>query len=285
MIIPKTDVILTYWIKSQLDYASVKDSIITKLLNVNLINRRYFKMKLVLDIGNTLAKAGIFENVKLLGAHTFRNMNQLQQWVWSASYESILVSSVAEEPAWLKELKERHPHCILLNADTPLPFHNLYETPRTLGTDRIASVAGAMALFPGRAALAIDAGSCITYDFIDSRKQYHGGSISPGIQMRCKAMHTFTARLPLVQIKSDEADEIQVPGKTTTTALQSGAFHGTLAEITQMIRMYEDKFGDLQVVICGGDAPQLSKVLPVKHQLVPELILIGLNAILDHNVA
>lgn len=242
-------------------------------------------MKLVLDIGNTLTKAGIFENAALLRARTFRDEAELQEWIRSGTYEAILASCVSEVPVWLKELQDKHPQFMLLDADTPLPFSNLYETPHTLGTDRIAAVAGALRMFPGRNILAIDAGSCITYDFVDSRRQYHGGTISPGIQMRCRAMHTFTARLPLVQIKPDEGDKIQLPGNNTTAALQSGAYHGTLAEITQMIRMYEDKFGDLRVVICGGDAPQLSKALHPTHLLVPELILIGLNAILDHNVA
>lgn len=243
-------------------------------------------MNLVLDIGNTLTKAGIFDGGVLLDTHTLGSEADMRKLVMKNSYRAMMVSSVAACSSWLKKHIDSHSSFMLLDASTPLPFVNLYDTPHTLGSDRLAAVAGAMTMFPGHSALAIDAGSCITYDIIDSRKQYHGGTISPGIQMRCKAMHTFTARLPLVQVKPENSDEMKLLGKNTAAALQSGAYYGTVAEITQMIRMYEDKFGDLQVVICGGDAPLLSKALfNTAHHLVPELILKGLNAILDHNVA
>jgi type III pantothenate kinase len=242
-------------------------------------------MNLVLDIGNTLTKAGIFSEGNLLHIHTLTSEADINRLVIENDYAAMLVSSVADCPPWLLELLESRTPYMLLDGNTPLPFTNLYETPHTLGTDRLAAVAGAMTMFPGQNALAIDAGSCITYDIIDSRKQYHGGTISPGIQMRCRAMHTFTARLPLVQIKPENSGEIELLGKHTAAALQSGAYHGTVAEITQMIRMYEDKFGDLQVVICGGDAPMLISALnSTAHHFVPDLILRGLNAILDHHV-
>jgi type III pantothenate kinase len=241
-------------------------------------------MNLVLDMGNTLTKAGLFEKGTIRQTFSVKDKEELQQIVQENTFDAMLVSSVVDVPAWLKSLTDRNAQYMLLDASTPLPFTNLYLTAQTLGTDRLAAVAGAMKLFPGKCALAIDAGSCITYDMLDDQQCYHGGAISPGVQMRCRAMHTFTARLPLVHIKPEQSDDISLLGNHTVGALQSGAYYGTLAEITQMIRMYEDKFADLQVVICGGDAALLGKGLKVAHQIAPELLLIGLNAILDYNV-
>lgn len=241
-------------------------------------------MNLVLDMGNTLTKACLFEEGTIRQTFTVKDQEELRQIVLESAFDTMLVSSVVDIPAWLSSLIDDDAHYLLLDASTPLPFTNLYLAAQTLGSDRLAAVAGAQKLFPGKCTLAIDAGSCITYDLLDDQQRYHGGAISPGVQMRCRAMHTFTARLPLVQIKPEQSDDISLLGNHTVGALQSGAYYGTLAEITQMIRMYEDKFANLQVVICGGDAALLSKGLKVAHQIAPELILIGLNAILDYNV-
>lgn len=240
-------------------------------------------MNLVLDIGNTLTKAAIFENDTLVRTYQRMDEKNLRELLHHYSPEALMVSTVADCPDWLLDMIAKHQHYFLLNAETPLPFDNLYKSPKTLGADRVAAVAAAVKLFPGKTALAIDAGSCITYDLVDEHRCYYGGSISPGIQMRCRAMHTFTARLPLVQVNTVE-QPVLLQGTNTEEALLSGAWHGTLAEITQMIRMYEDKFGPLQVVICGGDAILLSSELTVAHQFLPELILIGLNTILAYNV-
>jgi type III pantothenate kinase len=242
-------------------------------------------MNLVLDIGNSYAKAGIFEAGKLLDIKPRIPKSDAVEMLQTRQYDAVLVSSVSDLPSALLEAVRQHKKYFLLNAALPLPFQNLYQTPHTLGTDRIAAVAGMMSLFPGEQSLAIDAGTCITYDLLDKEAGYYGGSISPGLQMRCKAMHTFTARLPLVEIQEESEPHIPLRGYNTHTALQSGALYGTVAEITQMIRMYEDKFGHLRVVICGGDAALLSKHLQAAHQHVPELILIGLNRILEHNVS
>jgi len=241
-------------------------------------------MNLVVDIGNTQAKAAFFENNTIVNSWVGLDREGIRALINQKRPTAMIVSSVAEPPTWLSDLMQQHPHYLLLDASTSLPFQNLYKTPRTLGADRIAGVAAAVHLFPGRQALVIDAGSCITYDVVDQSLQYFGGSISPGIRMRCRAMHTFTSRLPLVDV-DDTQQNTPLPGSNTKEALQSGAWHGTLAEITQMIRMYEDKFGNLQVVICGGDAVPLSQALQVEHRLIPELILIGLNTILAYNVS
>ncbi|MDF9799863.1 type III pantothenate kinase [Catalinimonas alkaloidigena] len=242
---------------------------------------------LVVDIGNSFAKAGLFVNGQVQQTFPQLNADEAYQLICQGNYDALMISSVAGKLADLEEKVARHSHYFLLNASTPLPFHNHYQTPNTLGTDRIAAVAGSLSLFPDQNALAIDAGTCITYDIVDAQKNYWGGSISPGIQMRAKAMHNFTSRLPLVDILHKEIKEVPLAGDSTLSALQSGVLHGTIAEITQMIRMYGDKFGDLQVVICGGDAILLNQGIRTAHNItiVPELILIGLNRILEHNVS
>lgn len=207
----------------------------------------------------------------------------LRKLIRKVKPQAFICSSVAAEaPLWLNHMIDQQQNYMTLNTGTKLPFDNLYQSPSTLGADRIAAVAGSISLLPGKRVLAIDCGSCITYDLVDERKEYYGGSISPGLQMRCRAMHTFTARLPLVRIT--EQDNINLRAASTHEALQSGALYGTVAEITQMIRMYADKYGALQVIISGGDAQLLSKEVKVPHRAVPELIFVGLNSILEYNV-
>ncbi|WKN32630.1 type III pantothenate kinase [Porifericola rhodea] len=240
---------------------------------------------LVIDIGNTFAKAGLFLHGKLEHTYSHLPLQEVPTLIGKKSYNGLIISSVSSQLEDIIKVDEKDAQVIFLNANTPLPFINTYQTPRTLGTDRIAAIAGAIALFPDRPVLAIDAGTCITYDVADGKKNYLGGNISPGLQMRAKAMHTFTARLPLVHVEQAEAAHIPLIGYNTQTALQSGALFGTQAEITQMIRMYADKFRNLEVVLCGGDADLLSQGIDVAHTTVPELILIGLNRILEYNVS
>lgn len=240
---------------------------------------------LVVDIGNSFAKAGLFTAGHLEQTYHHLSPEAVLEMIKQKEFDALLVSSVAAEPSGIREIVDTHPHYFLLNTSTLLPFQNQYQTPQTLGTDRVAAIAGAISLFPRQAVLAIDAGTCITYDIADKQGNYYGGSISPGLQMRGKAMHTFTARLPLVNIAQKDIEQSPLVGYNTHTALQSGILYGTLAEITQMIRMYADKFGDLKVIICGGDASLLTKGIHVAHTFVPELNLIGLNRILEHNVS
>ncbi|MFP4089501.1 MAG: type III pantothenate kinase [Cyclobacteriaceae bacterium] len=241
-------------------------------------------MNLLLDIGNTQIKAAFAEGNKLIRILPKLNLDETLHLLSRESFQYLMISAVGECPTAIRDFINEAPGRFLLHGHLPLPFRNHYQTPHTLGTDRIAAIAGGLSLFPGVGILAIDAGSCITYDVADAQGDYWGGSISPGLQMRCRAMHTFTARLPLVSVQEEDTKQ-PIYGNTTKAALQSGALYGTIAEITQMIRMYEDKFGTLQTIICGGDAPLLSRKLKISHQVVPELIFIGLNRILLHNVS
>ena len=151
----------------------------------------------------------------------------------------------------------------------------------TLGVDRIAAVCGAFALFPEKNCLVIDAGSCITYDVLDQKGNYCGGSISPGLEMRLKAMHTFTARLPLVKVNQ----QVNLIGNSTESCLQSGALYGVLAEIEGIVEKYNQNYAELRVIMCGGDASLFENQLKPTIFVAPDLVLKGLNRILLQNAS
>jgi type III pantothenate kinase len=198
-----------------------------------------------------------------------------------ASFENLIISSVKTDEALISSWASKAKRYFILNSDLPLPITNLYATPKTLGMDRLAAVCGAHQLFPSDNCLIIDAGTCITYDFKDKEANYHGGSISPGLAMRFKAVHTFTAKLPLVTPKPG----VKLIGQSTETSIQSGVVNGLLAEIEGIIRQYLEKFPELQVILCGGDAGFFENQLKASIFASPELVLMGLNTILNYNVS
>ena len=163
--------------------------------------------------------------------------------------------------------------------DTPVPITNRYRTPETLGSDRIAAVIGASSLKPGKDLLIIDAGTCITYEVIDARGNYWGGNIAPGMQMRLRALHEFTARLPLV----DAEGEVPGMGYNTETAIRSGVLRGMKYEIEGYIKSMRSKFPHLLVFLTGGDHinfdTNIKNIIFSDKYIVPR----GLNKILDFN--
>jgi len=237
-------------------------------------------MNLVIDSGNSAAKVGIFDHQLLVEKFTFSGLDDLRAFVVDARCDNVIVSSVktdaAEISSWAVHARNR----FILDRALPLPVTNLYATPDTLGMDRLAGVCGALQLFPGIPCLVIDAGTCVTYDFIDGASCYYGGGISPGLRMRFQAVHTFTAKLPLVAAKRDA----KLIGDTTESAIQSGVVNGLVAEIDGIIRLYSEKFPGLRVILCGGDAGFFENQLKASIFASPELVLIGLNSILIHNV-
>ena len=163
--------------------------------------------------------------------------------------------------------------------DTPIPISNRYRTPETLGSDRLAAVIGASSLKPGKDLLIIDAGTCITYEVIDARGNYWGGNIAPGMQMRLRALHEYTARLPLV-----EAEGV-VPGMgyDTETAIRSGVLRGMKYEIEGYIKSMRSKFPHLQVFLTGGNRINFDE--DIKNLVFTDKYIVprGLNKILDYN--
>ena len=165
-----------------------------------------------------------------------------------------------------------------LKADTKLPIQNKYETPETLGKDRIANAVAAAFIFPKKPVVVIDAGTCIKFDFVTRQEEYFGGSISPGIDMRFRALHEFTARLPLLE----RSETVYLIGKNTQEAMVSGVINGALAEVKGVLEQYQMTHKDLEVIITGGDYALLQRTLKTSVLPEPWLTLKGLNEILLH---
>lgn len=237
-------------------------------------------MNLVVDCGNTRIKVGLFEDHELIQNKSFLNLSDLKNFIAATKSDHILVSSVNDDPNEILSSSTSKGIKISLNTSLSLPVRVAYLTPKTLGVDRIAAVCGAQDLFPGKTCLIIDAGTCITYELLDAQGVYHGGAISPGIAMRFEAMHTFTARLPLVK----SIDIIDLIGNTTETCMQSGVMNGVLEEVRGFIRQYQSLYPELTVIMCGGDYPFFENKLKPAIFVAPELVLIGLNRILRYHV-
>ena len=157
----------------------------------------------------------------------------------------------------------------------------MYKTPKTLGVDRIALASAAIQKYPKKNVLVIDAGTCITFDFISKDKEYLGGAISPGIQMRYKALHNFTAKLPLL----DSGELTSFIGFDTESSIHSGVLNGVCNELDGVINQYSKKFRDLTVVLTGGDTNFLAKQLKSVIFAHPNFVLEGLHTILNYNLA
>jgi type III pantothenate kinase len=166
-----------------------------------------------------------------------------------------------------------------LNSKTPIPFVNLYETPNTLGLDRIALVSASIKHFPDSNVLIIGAGTCITYDFVTTENTYLGGAISPGISMRYKSLNNLTANLPLLEMEMPKS----IIGNSTNSSIHSGVINGVLREIDGNIQMYQEKYSDLTIILTGGDANFLSKQLKSSIFANSNFLLEGLNYILQFN--
>jgi type III pantothenate kinase len=238
--------------------------------------------KLIIDIGNTLQKLAVFEGKEIVRKESFEKLDPAALAAFideNGPFHGIIQSAVTIYPPETEEILAKAGKFILLTDLTPLPVINRYETPKTLGKDRIAAITGAWSMFPERNILVIDAGTCITYDMINESGEYLGGGISPGIRMRFKAMHTFTGKLPLIE--PEEYDGLI--GKTTAQSMMSGVYNGITGEITELIRRYNELYRNLLVILTGGDQEFLHKKLKIKIFAAPNLVLSGLNEILDYN--
>lgn len=241
---------------------------------------------LVVDIGNSRTKIAVFNERKLVHSEAFSDLSigvvekLLEKFRISSSILSTVTSFDEKLEFLLKDRSAYRRFSYLLPAGIQLNYH----TPETLGLDRLAGVIGAHALFPGRNCLVIDAGTCITYDLVDEQGNYYGGSISPGMEMRLKAMHTFTGKLPLVEKGRQLPEPI---GRDTRTSMLSGVLQGTVHEVHGFIGQYNTKYPAVQVVLCGGDAEFFDTELKnsiFAHSVKTEahLVLIGLNEVIHH---
>ncbi|WP_026914560.1 type III pantothenate kinase [Christiangramia portivictoriae] len=240
-------------------------------------------MNLVLDAGNTSVKAAVYQNDTLQHKVVFPKEFFFQELekIFSDYPEithSILSAVTKVEGMIISELKSRTVF-LQLSQDTPVSFRNEYATPHTLGLDRIALMAAAVHQFPKKNVLVIDAGTCITFDLKTDEEKYLGGAISPGLEMRFKSLHKFTANLPLISAKPD----VDLIGNTTESSMQSGIINGLKMELKGVVETYASEFEDLTVIFTGGDSQLLS--IPTKNSIFANsnFLLEGLNFILEFN--
>ncbi|MBK8043499.1 MAG: type III pantothenate kinase [Haliscomenobacter sp.] len=240
-------------------------------------------MNLVIDIGNTRAKAALFDADRLVSRTSWPEVEiaGLAAFLTNQKVKSVILSSVrrAVDPEIERKL-EKTGRLVRFSHATPVPVQVAYQTPETLGLDRIAAAAGAFARFPDANCLVIDAGTCMTFEFVLSGGRYLGGNISPGLEIRLRAMAEFTASLPLAKL--NEVD--QWIGYSTDSALRNGAVLGAVMEIEGYIQRCEKEWGNINAVLTGGDALFLANPLKKKIFVHENLVLEGLNKILNHNV-
>ncbi|MCK5104718.1 MAG: type III pantothenate kinase [Cyclobacteriaceae bacterium] len=237
-------------------------------------------MNICIDIGNTKAKIGFFSNNELLEVKQNITDRGIIKIIKAHNPEHVVISSVRKGIGKIVESCSKTADTIVFDHLTPVPVKSLYKTPQTLGVDRIAAVVGAALLYKHQNCLIIDMGTCITYDLIDKSATYHGGGISPGVDMRMKAMHKFTSRLPVIAAKGQP----KLIGKTTKECMLSGAIIGTQAELEGIINRYKQFFDDLAIIFCGGDANFFETKIKDHIFAIPNLVLIGLNQILRFNL-
>lgn len=240
-------------------------------------------MNLIIDAGNTYVKMAVFDKGNKLHDKNAKVSNLVKNAKSLLddypNIEQAIISSVVvlEEQALkaLSNLVSLH----VLGASTKLPFENEYASPETLGVDRMALAAAACTLFPKSNCLVIDAGTCATYDLINSKGVYLGGAISPGLNMRYKALSNQTSKLPLLEKEAPES----LIGNTTASSIHSGVVNGICAEIDGIIDQYSTRYEDLTVILTGGDSLFLSKRLKNTIFAHSNFLLEGLNYLLDYN--
>lgn len=245
-------------------------------------------MKLVIDFGNTLKKFALFEGNEIVKLRIVTEqeehklidiVNALIKDFGSGEVKSAIISSVVNYPPGFGQFLKDRFKLIELDQNTAVPLNNLYRSKSTLGKDRLAAAVAARQLFPDSNVLAVVAGTCITYDVVDHQGNYLGGAISPGLDLRFRALHTFTDQLPLMEGKA----ETGITGKTTADSIRSGVLNGGLAEVDGMIDKYREYYENLTIILSGGNLDHFDKKLKNNIFAVPNLVLTGLNIILDFN--
>ncbi len=235
-------------------------------------------MNCVIDQGNTRTKIYFFQKEELIKAFTFLN-NEVKA-IESTLNKEVFVRGIYSSSSKIATFINKEKF-LLLSTKTPLPIRLDYKTPESLGTDRIALATGAYASFPEKNCLIISAGTCITIDLIDEHGVFQGGIISPGIDMRRKAMHEQTAKLP--QLSQKKVADIALIGKSTKESMQSGVINGVIGEISSVIHQFQSIYNDLTIIITGGDAYLFELHLKNKIFAQANLQAIGLNRILLYN--
>lgn len=240
-------------------------------------------MQLVIDRGNTKIKTALFEKNKLLHFFLFDSIDDFiaSNLIHNYSISNCIICTVVNNIDVLIEELKKHISVLVFTNSTPSPIINKYNSPKTLGIDRIAASVGANFINKNNNTLVIDAGTCIKYNFINNNNEFIGGAISPGLEMRFKAINTFTDSLPLLKIEPDFDTFI---GRNSNENILSGVELGTVAEINSFIDQYKTLYADIKIMLTGGDTIFFEKRLKKPIFADPFLTLKGLNSILNHNL-
>ncbi|WP_461450773.1 type III pantothenate kinase [Mucilaginibacter sp.] len=242
---------------------------------------------LVIDIGNTNTKIAVFEQDELADVTFYQNQDvQIQDFLNNNKIHKAIISSVKKEQAAWETVLSKKFKVVYFNTAMSTGIKNHYLTPNTLGPDRLAGVIGAAHAYPAQNNLVIDGGTCITYDFVDADLNYYGGSISPGLKMRYKALNYYTTALPVVD---EDRNYNKVSGDNTKNAITSGVQNGIKYELEGFINSYKQDKKQLNIILTGGDSIFFDTLLKnsifapyIKNE--PYLVLKGLNAaITKHN--
>jgi type III pantothenate kinase len=248
-------------------------------------------MYIILDLGNTNKKMAVLPSGDLLpeefsGTHVKIesspkiSLQTVQDFTRRyPSIEACILSSVIPFPASISAwLRERFRY-LEFDHRTALPIHNHYHSPETLGKDRLAAAVAGSSVYPGQHVLVINAGTTITYDLVSSGREYLGGAISPGMQMRFRALHTFTKQLPLLTYT--EIDFLT--GNDTNKSVLSGVINGMAAEMEGMIACYQKEYPGIKVILSGGDLNYFVNRLKISIFALPNIVIYGLQQILAFN--
>ena len=239
-------------------------------------------MNLVVDIGNTLLKLAVFDGGRLVAQQC---VGELREETFAGllggarAARAVVASTRGEAPAIVEAVRRHTDYLLEFTPATPVPIGNAYLTPATLGRDRLAAAVGAATLYPGRNALIVDFGTAVTLDFVSADGVFRGGCISPGMAMRFRALHEYTAALPLC----DATDSAELLGRTTDEAVRLGVMNSLAFEIEGYIARMQGEIEDLCVIFTGGDTNFFAKRIKNTIFANCNLVFWGLNRILEYN--
>jgi type III pantothenate kinase len=236
---------------------------------------------LCFDFGNTRKKVAFFNNADIKETQVLNDdtVETIQSLIDKYQPERSILSSVIDHNAAIETVLAAKTKFHKLNHLTKVSFTTPVGKPETIGADRLALSAAAVHFYPGKNNFIIGLGSCVTYNFINKYNEFVGGAISPGLEMRLKSLNYYTAKLPLVTADSN----IPLFGYDTTTNILTGVILGMAKEIDGFIAAYNEKYGNFNVVLTGGDIVHLGSHLKSKIFADPDLIFKGLYAISELN--
>lgn len=241
-------------------------------------------MNLIVDIGNTLFKLAVFDRGRIVDQRSAERLHPallgelLDAW---PVRQAIVASTRGEPDEVLELLRPRVGRLLEFTSQTPVPVANDYLTPETLGRDRLAAAVGATVLYPGCNALIVDFGTALTIDLVTADGTFRGGVISPGMNTRFRALHDYTARLPLCTATGSD----ELLGLTTEEAISRGVMNSMAFEIEGYIARMREKIDDLHVIFTGGDAKCFVKRIKNTIFANCNLVLSGLDRILEYNAS